>query len=214
MGQILPHGEHHGVHGRYARPTWTLGCAVDTATVVFLWCQGQVPRTGVVAVTSHVDANAARPGRMGETAALNRIGRRTGWQELPGQGRPAAVARSSLRAVLGRWGVCGDLAGCAELVVSELATNALRHSRGRVSLRLGMDACTGHLFIAVRDGDPRPVHSGGCAAADGDESGRGLAIVAALAVRHGCTPARDHKVMWAVLAPHQPDEPPQSRAER
>jgi anti-sigma regulatory factor (Ser/Thr protein kinase) len=65
----------------------------------------------------------------------------------------------------------------AELLATELVTNALKHGRGDVGVRMYLDAIC--LRIEVRDGSPeRPV--AGDAALD-DEDGRGLLLVNAIA---------------------------------
>ncbi|MGY0020677.1 ATP-binding protein [Streptomyces sp. cg35] len=92
----------------------------------------------------------------------------------------------------------GETAADAELVVSELVTNANRasHSRCRMSLRL--DA--GELTVAVHDDGPglprlKP-------ASDSAESGRGIALVHALAERWSIEPdPRGGKTVRAVLTP-------------
>lgn len=85
----------------------------------------------------------------------------------------------------------------AELIVSELVTNATRHGRGRCRLRLSTAA--GSLTIEVHDACPQPpvLRSPG---PDG-ESGRGIALVRCLARRFDVT---NHpsggKTVRAVLA--------------
>jgi two-component sensor histidine kinase len=62
------------------------------------------------------------------------------------------------------------------LIVSELVTNAVVHSRGR---KVGFDMALrdGHLHIVVRN-DTTGVCIPNCAASDDDEHGRGLQLVA------------------------------------
>lgn len=90
------------------------------------------------------------------------------------------TARRLLRRHLARRGVTG-LADTAELILSELVTNALRHaSTGEDSLIEPRLTCLpdGSLRIEVHDADPtRPEARVPDAAAD---SGRGLALVDAL----------------------------------
>jgi anti-sigma regulatory factor (Ser/Thr protein kinase) len=87
----------------------------------------------------------------------------------------------------------------AELLVSELVTNALRHGRPPVELRI-RTARGRVLRIEVLDGavgeDPVPSEAPPDAI-----SGRGLSIVAALAVRWGTEAAASGKVVWAELDP-------------
>lgn len=81
---------------------------------------------------------------------------------------------------------CGleQMTGDVMLIVSELLTNAVLHS-GTTEISLSVAVRDGFLHIAVRDGMP------GCAehkAEDDDaESGRGLALIEALAAGRGGT---------------------------
>ena len=111
-------------------------------------------------------------------------------------------ARAWTRQILREWQLPA-LTDTAELVVSELTTNAVLASRGLgrpfIGLTLTMDH--GELAISVRDhcpGAPKP----GNAAAD-DETGRGLLLVEAVSSRSGWYPSEDGtpgKVVWAVLS--------------
>jgi anti-sigma regulatory factor (Ser/Thr protein kinase) len=127
---------------------------------------------------------------------------------VPGCGQPQPVvrffdrsadsprkARQLVREVLGRWGD-GELAGDTALVVSELATNALRHTRDGFRVELSRTAQS--VFAAVSDTsfqEPElrviPLTA---------ESGRGLAIVAAVASRWGHERSATGKLVWAELA--------------
>lgn len=93
-----------------------------------------------------------------------------------------------------------------ELVVAELATNAVTHGRvpGRdTELRLARNIAKGHVRVEVSDvrGErlPVPAPEDGSPLAD---SGRGLALVAALAEDWGVTERRGApgKTVWAVVA--------------
>jgi anti-sigma regulatory factor (Ser/Thr protein kinase) len=116
---------------------------------------------------------------------------------------PGAVpcSRLHVRLVLAEWGL-PHLAADAELLVSELVSNAISHgSRGggdhiRVSLRSdGTQVC-----LLVWDQNltlPTPAEPD-----TGTPDGRGLMIVAALAARWGSYRTQDGggKIVWAVLA--------------
>jgi signal transduction histidine kinase len=89
-------------------------------------------------------------------------------------------AREQARKALFEWGL-GEHAELAELIVSELATNAIRHGDGRVRVRVSY-AC-GDLRVEVHDdGAGRPVRRQATAE---DESGRGLALLDGLIGLHG-----------------------------
>jgi len=116
---------------------------------------------------------------------------------------PTAVPCARLHAVhvLHEWGL-RDLASDAEIVVSELITNAsdastLLPERPPVSLRLLLTGKS--LVIEVWDHSPLDLEPRE-ADAD-DECGRGLTVVAALSDRWGWErTGHDRKVVWAELA--------------
>jgi len=84
----------------------------------------------------------------------------------------------------------------AVLVVSEMVTNALLHAEPPVTVNLVQleDA----LRIEVRDGAHRPVLAE-APASDDSMTGRGLAVVDALAARWGVDPEPEGKLVWAEL---------------
>jgi anti-sigma regulatory factor (Ser/Thr protein kinase) len=116
---------------------------------------------------------------------------------------PTAVpcARLHVVHVLREWGL-RDLASDAEMIVSELVTNAVEAStllseRPPVSLRLLLTRKS--LVIEVWDHSPLDLEPRE-ADAD-DECGRGLTVVAALSDRWGWErTGHDRKVVWAELA--------------
>jgi anti-sigma regulatory factor (Ser/Thr protein kinase) len=87
----------------------------------------------------------------------------------------------------------------AELIISELASNAVLHARTPAVLTVRLlGSC---LQMAVRDGDPRLVYHpppGAHGAHDG-EHGRGLLILEAMADQWGSVPTGNGKVVWAQL---------------
>ncbi|WP_330287978.1 ATP-binding protein [Streptomyces sp. NBC_00576] len=109
--------------------------------------------------------------------------------------RGARLARLLVAEQLCSWGLPVDP---ARQIVAELSANAVTHGRvpGR-DFRLTMYVIGTTLCIEVTDtcGDlpPRPQHP-----SDDAESGRGLALVEALADRWGWGPGlRPHKTVWA-----------------
>jgi len=94
-----------------------------------------------------------------------------------------------------RWG-CGDLVDDAEIVVTELVTNAFMHAGTRCELRAGLTDRA--LRLQVTDygpgmPDPRP-------ADEGAEHGRGLLLISVLCVAWGVEALPDGgKVVWAEL---------------
>ncbi|MFF6772311.1 SpoIIE family protein phosphatase [Streptomyces sp. NPDC012637] len=109
---------------------------------------------------------------------------------------PASVsgARSNVSRQLGRWGL-EQLEFTAELVVSELVTNAIRYGRPPIRLRLIHDH---GLSCEVSDGSSTTPHLRRARAFE--EGGRGLLLVAQLAERWGTRHARNGKTVWAELS--------------
>lgn len=93
----------------------------------------------------------------------------------------------------------------AELLVSELVTNALLHGEGSM-IRVTLGCRLGALHCEVEDaGSARP------AVRQGDneegESGRGLVLVEHLAARWGSRPSGWGKTVWFDLVPDLLDSP-------
>ena len=125
---------------------------------------------------------------------LRRIGsdRHVSWNLLP-KLTAARRARSLIRRPLRQWGLT-ELIPAAELVVSELVTNAVRYTQSKISLRLVLE---GGLFCEVLDDSAAPPRLR--QAADDDERGRGLQVVSQVAQRWG-TRRASGKVVWCELA--------------
>ena len=109
-------------------------------------------------------------------------------------------ARRLLGIALAEWGL-GHLADAAELITSELVTNAFIHGQEPALLNIYTDRVGdrgGLLFVEVEDAGehmPQPED-----AAENAESGRGLQIVEALADDWGVEPLGSGKRVWASLA--------------
>ncbi|MEU9145936.1 SpoIIE family protein phosphatase [Streptomyces sp. NPDC048349] len=114
--------------------------------------------------------------------------------ELPAEPTAAARARHLTEATLTRWGL-EEMAFTAELVVSELVTNAYRYGGGTpVTLRLIRDRS---LICEVSDGSSTAPHLR--RARTTDEGGRGLLLVAQLTERWGTRYTRVGKTVWTEL---------------
>jgi hypothetical protein len=99
-------------------------------------------------------------------------------------------ARAAIAEPMKRWGL-EDLIPTTELLVSELVTNAVRYSRGDVTLRLVNERA---LVCEVLDSSPalprlRQANSE-------DENGRGLQVVRQLSQRWGARRTPTGKVVW------------------
>lgn len=112
---------------------------------------------------------------------------------LPPAPGACRVARRLVRAACGRE-AASDAIDTAELVVSELAGNAVRHARS--TFRAEVSFSNGSLRLAVTDARPLPEGW------DGFPISRehGLGLVAAVAEDWAVEPLDDGKVVWAELA--------------
>jgi anti-sigma regulatory factor (Ser/Thr protein kinase) len=108
-----------------------------------------------------------------------------------------ARARRLIRQSLEGWGL-EDLVDIAELLATELITNAIRYASRPIELRL---LRTRTLVCEIRDDDLYlPILR---QAADLDEDGRGLFLVSRLAKRWGVSRTTHGKVVWFELALNQ-----------
>jgi anti-sigma regulatory factor (Ser/Thr protein kinase) len=114
-------------------------------------------------------------------------------------GSPASVteARRFVTTFLAAWPIVDS----AELIVSELATNAIRHSASRRfggRFHVEIQAEQDRVWLGVTDEGapdaPMP-HSPD----DEEEGGRGLLLVATLADTCGVHGGRDGRTVWAVM---------------
>ncbi|MCX5374947.1 SpoIIE family protein phosphatase [Streptomyces sp. NBC_00091] len=135
------------------------------------------------------DTRRLEPGRIAE------------W-EVPDD--PAAVSRVRREATgrLEAWGL-EAASFTAELILSELVTNAIRYGTAPVRVRLLHDR---NLICEVSDGSSTSPHLR--YAATTDEGGRGLFLVAQYAERWGTRYTQRGKVIWAELSPSGGGEAP------
>ena len=117
----------------------------------------------------------------------------TVWRVPQAAGHARRFTRRTLRA----WGVRGDVLDTALLVVSELVTNALVHTDGRV--RLDLTLLDTRLRVSVADASPRaparPTDIGWEAT-----GGRGILLVEAMSAAWGTVPVSGGKQVWCELA--------------
>ncbi|MBT2443558.1 SpoIIE family protein phosphatase [Streptomyces sp. ISL-36] len=109
---------------------------------------------------------------------------------------PSAVSRlrNAGAAQLSEWKL-DDIAFTAELILSELITNAIRYGAEPIRVRLLRDR---RLICEISDGSSTAPHLR--YAATTDEGGRGLFLVAQFAERWGTRYTERGKVIWAELA--------------
>ncbi|MFC4590052.1 ATP-binding protein [Sphaerisporangium corydalis] len=133
--------------------------------------------------------------------------------EIPARLDAASLARAHVRRVLLKWR-WEELSDLAELVVSELVTNAVKATmESRGSAVMGTrNAGAGHIsvdvyrvagLVVIEVGDTCRTPPMLKAAGPEDEGGRGLQLVDAVATRWGYRrPASGGKVVWCAL--HRP----------
>jgi anti-sigma regulatory factor (Ser/Thr protein kinase) len=99
-------------------------------------------------------------------------------------------------ATLAEWGVTGEPADDALLLLSELVTNAVRYARAPIEARVRLDGT--HIVLDVADGATelpvmRPLQPGAA-------TGRGLHLVEMLAEQWGVRPTGGGKAVWCAIA--------------
>lgn len=118
---------------------------------------------------------------------------------LPAADTSAAEARRRTRRQLAAWGAPQEISDDAQLIISELVANALRHT-GSTSVGCELRIRGSLLCVAVTSDGAGPSLVPGQAALE-EESGRGLFLVCTLAQRwgvHPCARGGGH-VVWADL---------------
>ncbi|GGW46093.1 hypothetical protein GCM10010503_23380 [Streptomyces lucensis JCM 4490] len=120
--------------------------------------------------------------------------------EIPADPALVAPIRKQVVEQLDVWGLSAATF-TAELVVSELVTNAIRYGSRPIRLRLIHDAAT--LICEVSDTSHTAPHLR--RAKTFDEGGRGLLLVAQLTQRWGTRHTAEGKTIWAELPLHEED---------
>jgi anti-anti-sigma regulatory factor len=114
---------------------------------------------------------------------------------MPDSPTATALARRMVREACAAWQLLGLVAD-AELIVTELVANAIRHAWAPVEVLITLRERYVHL--SVRDGSPvRPVRR--LPDPDSGEGGRGLLLIDAVATGWGATEIAEGKVVWATL---------------
>jgi anti-sigma regulatory factor (Ser/Thr protein kinase) len=122
------------------------------------------------------------------------------WRAFPADSRSPLAARRFVVESLQDWG--GEqLLGDAGLVVTELATNAVKHAR--TAFRVTVAPIDDRVRVSVRDaGTDKWMPSAralNAAPVPGVSSARGLGLIAAVADKWGMRPLDDGKIVWADL---------------
>jgi len=114
---------------------------------------------------------------------------------LPNAPQAAGIARRELREALMEWGVC-ERVDDAVLIVSELATNAVRYGADPIALHASLNG--GVLVIAVQDGFPSDLPYPKILTFT-EPSGRGMHLISAASNRWGWDRTDASKVVWAEI---------------
>lgn len=117
----------------------------------------------------------------------------------PGEPGAIADARHHVRETVLAWGFAGA-ADDVTLCVSELASNAVKHSDSRLpggTFRVRASGGPDSVRIEVTDSGG---HWLGTQAAETSECGRGLAIIGALAADWGVSTRLGSRTVWCLLA--------------
>jgi serine phosphatase RsbU (regulator of sigma subunit)/anti-sigma regulatory factor (Ser/Thr protein kinase) len=116
--------------------------------------------------------------------------------DVPSEPEAVSPVRAACTRQLEEWGLPG-LTFTAELILSELITNAIRYGTQPIRVRLLFDRM---LTCEVSDGSSTSPHLR--RAATTDEGGRGLFLVSQFAERWGTRYTSRGKVIWAELSLH------------
>jgi two-component sensor histidine kinase len=120
--------------------------------------------------------------------------------ELGAVPMPARLGRA-LTAELCRQCGMAELVPTAELVVSELVTNAIEHAAGgRDGRRVTLTVSVTRRGVSIEVSDPDPHGPAVRVAGPWDEGGRGTVLVAAHSSSWGWRPRPGGKAVWAELA--------------
>jgi anti-sigma regulatory factor (Ser/Thr protein kinase) len=108
---------------------------------------------------------------------------------------PAACrdARIAVRGFCEEQGLAG-LADDAELLTSELVSNAIRYASSQVSITASV--CDGSVVIHVSDDGGAPVYIAATLSAATCEQGRGVFVVSEIASDWGVVPSEDSTTAW------------------
>ena len=124
------------------------------------------------------------------------------WMELPARHADVAEARRVMGETLRTWRVPEDVCQDAVLILSELVTNAIRHtSSTRIHCCVGL-AADGSVHLEVHDQATTPRSLPPCEPGLDDECGRGLLLVQHIAERWGAERSSftGGNAVWAALA--------------
>lgn len=161
--------------------------SVDSTADALLAARGFSSHDDVAVMTARLTA---------DVTASRRLTRR-----LPPTPASAFLARRSCRQLLEEWSIAEEIVERAEIVVSELVSNAARHSEEPIEVGL---SCSGQVVrLEVRDTSHRMLPE--VPTADdidpGATGGRGLLLIDTVATRWGISSDGLSKLIWAEIEP-------------
>src|SRR5436309_2473968 len=112
---------------------------------------------------------------------------------LPHRPEAATKARGFVRTILRSW-AAEPAVPAAELIATELVTNAVRHAEGEIEVELSKIGDTLHIAVADQTPQRQPLRR---AIPAGSTSGYGLHLIEQFGKCWGCVQAQDHKTVWA-----------------
>jgi len=134
------------------------------------------------------------------TASTARYAEAREGYELPARAESARAARAWVKSTFRRWHVSRHCTDLAVLLVSELATNSIRHAAGP-RLHVAAVCAAGHITLSVTDAGSRQprIYPTAHTPQPDEEHGRGLLLVSTLATAWGSRTAQDGLTVWARL---------------
>ncbi|GAA0962370.1 ATP-binding protein [Virgisporangium aurantiacum] len=149
------------------------------------WLRAALERTAVMRYVP-VEATVAAA-----CAAVDGTPPRRVTELMAGGPETVSTARAVVRAACLRWEQSA-ISETAELIMSELASNAVRHAGGIIEISVSVRRRYLHLSVRDRSYEQARI---------GRNNGRGLMLVDAMTTGWGSTELPDGKVVWATL-PH------------
>lgn len=119
-----------------------------------------------------------------------------GWWQFTVDARAPGTARNHVRRVCHRWAVDEEAREAAEIVVTELVTNAVEHAASASVVEVERREYS--LRLTVRDFDLAPLPEAHLPSPTSPR-GRGLAMVAAVSSAWGVESHRDGKTVWSEM---------------
>jgi len=114
--------------------------------------------------------------------------------DLPLGIHAVGTARTFVSETIRAWGAGVEDVAAAELLASELVTNAVLYGYGAHTIRLRRNLTEGRLRISVTDSSPG--YPARREAGENDEIGRGMQLIEAYAESWGVEPQTTGKAVW------------------